>query len=108
MQTLVQQLEAKAAKPFWQKFRESKNAPVFNSDAIDWDDYKCKFIAFLGEYSLEALINQHDDFDSDSIEDYAEKNVWLFHCLNKNVTGAAITPLTELPTDDHGESIPDG
>ena len=46
--------------------------------------------------------------DPSDINDYAEKNAWLFHSLSKNVNGPAVTPLMELPVDASGVTIPDG
>ena len=55
---------------------------------------------------MKQLISESEQLEE--IHDFEEKNKWLYHVLNKNVEGAAITPLTKLPTDEQNTIISDG
>ena len=98
MKSLASEMRSKDNKLFWEKFKQKTEAPKFNGNANEWNEYKRKFISFLGEMNFEQLISESEH--PDEIHDYDEKNRWLYHLLNKNVEGVAITPLTKLPTND--------
>ena len=90
---------------FHQSYCESKEAPTFDGDVLNWEDYHHKLIAYLGQGNLKGLLT---DKDPNLIDDFEEKNTWLFHSLHKNVDGPALTPLTKLPTNEEGETLPNG
>ena len=106
MESLASEMRSKDNKSFWEKFEQKTEAPKFNGDANEWDEYKRKFISFLGEMNLKQLISKSKD--PDKICKFDEKNRWLYHLLNKNVKGAAITLLTKLSIDDQSVIISDG
>ena len=53
MESLASELKSKDNKPFQERFKQKSKAPKFNGDANEWDEYKRKFISFLGEMNLE-------------------------------------------------------
>ena len=105
IESFASEMRSKDNKPFREKFKQKTEAPKFNGNANEWDEYKRKFVSFLGEMNLEQLISEGED--SDEICNFDEKNRWLYHSLNKNVEGVVITPLAKLPTNDQGAIILD-
>ncbi|MGH7954912.1 MAG: hypothetical protein ACREOZ_03010, partial [Gloeomargaritales cyanobacterium] len=110
MATMAEKMTSKKEDElFREKHKGDKDSPKFNGSIMEWGQFKRDLHGYLGQLNLDFLMNENIEnttIDKTS-DDYIDKNEFFFFLLEKNVKGAAITPLESLPRRD-GKIIPDG